>query len=60
MLRARTEDDARILHADLYEDVDTWVRSDTRPWVPIPFGSWSPYWPRGGRAVAPRTPPCSR
>jgi RimJ/RimL family protein N-acetyltransferase len=44
-LRARTEQDARILHADLYEDVATWVRSDTRPWVPIPFGSLSPYWP---------------
>ena len=45
LLRARTEDDARTLHADLYEDVATWVRSDTRPWVPIPFGSLSPYWP---------------
>jgi RimJ/RimL family protein N-acetyltransferase len=44
-LRARTEEDARTLHADLYEDVATWVRSDTRPWVPIPFGSLSPYWP---------------
>jgi RimJ/RimL family protein N-acetyltransferase len=45
VLRARTEEDARILHADLYEDVATWVRSDTRPWVPIPFGTLSPYWP---------------
>jgi RimJ/RimL family protein N-acetyltransferase len=45
VLRARTEDDARSLHADLYEDVATWVQSDTRPWVPIPFGSLSPYWP---------------
>ena len=45
LLRARTEDDARTLHADLYEDVETWVRSDQRPWVPIPFGSLSPYWP---------------
>jgi RimJ/RimL family protein N-acetyltransferase len=45
VLRARTEEDARILHADLYEDVATWVRADTRPWVPIPFGSASPYWP---------------
>ena len=44
-LRARTEEDARTLHADLYEDVATWVRADTRPWVPIPFGSSSPYWP---------------
>ena len=45
VLRARTEEDARILHADLYEDVATWVRSDTRPWVPVPFGTGSPYWP---------------
>ena len=45
VLRARTEDDARILHAELYEDTDAWVRSDTRPWVPVPFGPASPHWP---------------
>jgi len=45
VLRARREDDARILHAELYEDTDTWVRSDTRPWVPVPFGPASPHWP---------------
>src|SRR5487761_264422 len=45
MLRARREDDARILHAELYEDTDTWGRSDTRPWVPVPFGPGSPHWP---------------
>jgi len=45
MLRARREDDARVLHAELYEDVGTWVRSDTRPWVPVPFGPGSPHWP---------------
>jgi RimJ/RimL family protein N-acetyltransferase len=45
VLRARREDDARILHADLYEDPGTWVRSDTRPWVPVPFGPASPHWP---------------
>jgi RimJ/RimL family protein N-acetyltransferase len=45
MLRARREDDARILHGELYEDVDTLVRSDHRPWVPIPFGPGSPHWP---------------
>jgi len=45
MLRARREDDARILHAELYEDTGTWVRSDTRPWVPVPFGPGSPHWP---------------
>jgi RimJ/RimL family protein N-acetyltransferase len=45
MLRARREDDARVLHTELYEDTDTWVRSDTRPWVPVPFGPGSPHWP---------------
>jgi RimJ/RimL family protein N-acetyltransferase len=45
LLRARTEEDARTLHAELYEDVATWVRSDQRPWVPIPFGPASPHWP---------------
>ncbi len=46
LLRARTEDDARILHAELYEDTGTFVRADTRPWVPVPFGPGSPHWPR--------------
>jgi RimJ/RimL family protein N-acetyltransferase len=45
VLRARREDDARILHAELYEDTDARVRSDTRPWVPVPFGPGSPHWP---------------
>jgi RimJ/RimL family protein N-acetyltransferase len=45
MLRARREDDARVLHAELYEDTGTWVRSDTRPWIPVPFGPGSPHWP---------------
>jgi len=45
LLRARRDDDARILHADLYEDPEAWVRSDTRPWVPVPFGPGSPHWP---------------
>lgn len=44
-LRARTEDDARVLHAELYEDTETFVRADTRPWVPVPFGPGSPHWP---------------
>jgi len=43
-LRARRAEDARILHAGLYEDADAWVRSDTRPWTPVPFGPASPYW----------------
>jgi RimJ/RimL family protein N-acetyltransferase len=45
VLRARTEDDARVLHSELYEDVATFARADTRPWVPIPFGPGSPHWP---------------
>ena len=45
LLRARREDDARVLHAELYEDTDTLVRSDHRPWVPVPFGPGSPHWP---------------
>jgi RimJ/RimL family protein N-acetyltransferase len=42
-LRARTADDAEILHAELYEDVDEWVRGSVRPWVPLPPGPGSPY-----------------
>jgi RimJ/RimL family protein N-acetyltransferase len=45
LLRARRPDDARILHGDLYEDAESYVRSDNRPWVPAPFGPSSPYWP---------------
>jgi len=52
VLRVRTEDDARILHAELYEDTDTFVRSDTRPWVPVPFGPGSPHWPGEGAPSA--------
>ena len=52
LLRARTEEDARILHTDLYEDVETWVRSDTRPWVPVPFGSGSRFWPEADPPAA--------
>ena len=43
-LRARSEEDARILHAELYDNVESWVRSDTRPWLPVGFGPGSPYW----------------
>jgi RimJ/RimL family protein N-acetyltransferase len=45
VLRARREDDARILHAELYEDAESHVRSDSRPWVPVAFGPGSPHWP---------------
>jgi RimJ/RimL family protein N-acetyltransferase len=43
-LRARDEADVAILHAELYEDIATRVRADSRPWRPIPAGSAaSPY-----------------
>jgi hypothetical protein len=37
-LRARHDDDIPVLMAGLYDDVDTRMRSDDRPWVPIPPG----------------------
>lgn len=42
-LRARLESDVPVLHAELYEDVATRSRSDTRPWRPIASGPASPY-----------------
>jgi hypothetical protein len=43
-LRARDEADVAVLHAELYEDIATRVRADSRPWRPIPAGSAaSPY-----------------
>ena len=47
-LRARFPGDAEILHAELYEDVETRVRADSRPWVPIPAGPASPFWAAAG------------
>jgi RimJ/RimL family protein N-acetyltransferase len=45
-LRARIDADVPILHAELYDDVATRVRADTRPWRPLPVGSpASPYAP---------------
>jgi RimJ/RimL family protein N-acetyltransferase len=38
-LRARHEADVPILHAELYDDVATRSRADSRPWRPIPPGS---------------------
>ena len=35
-LRAREEADVAVLHAELYEDVATRARADSRPWRPIP------------------------
>ena len=42
-LRARHDSDIPILHAELYDDVATRIRADSRPWQPIPPGSASPY-----------------
>jgi RimJ/RimL family protein N-acetyltransferase len=42
-LRARTGDDADILHEELYEDVEDWARGSNRPWVPLASGPGSPY-----------------
>jgi RimJ/RimL family protein N-acetyltransferase len=42
-LRARRDSDIPVLHAYLYDDVETRVRADSRPWYPIPPGSSSPY-----------------
>jgi RimJ/RimL family protein N-acetyltransferase len=35
-LRARQPEDIPVLQAELYDDVATRARADTRPWVPIP------------------------
>jgi RimJ/RimL family protein N-acetyltransferase len=42
-LRARHDSDIPVLHAELYDDVATRVRADSRPWHPIPPGPGSPY-----------------
>jgi RimJ/RimL family protein N-acetyltransferase len=42
-LRARHDSDIPVLHAELYDDVATRVRADSRPWYPIPSGTASPY-----------------
>lgn len=43
-LRARDQADIAVLHAELYEDIATHMRADSRPWRPIPAGSSaSPY-----------------
>jgi RimJ/RimL family protein N-acetyltransferase len=44
VLRARHDGDVQILHDELYNDVATRSRSDSRPWRPIsPSSSASPY-----------------
>ncbi|MFJ1755971.1 GNAT family N-acetyltransferase [Kitasatospora sp. NPDC088134] len=43
-LRARIESDVPVLHEELYGDVATRSRSDSRPWRPVPLESGqSPY-----------------
>ncbi|MFB9238188.1 GNAT family N-acetyltransferase [Plantactinospora siamensis] len=50
MLRARRDDDVPVLQAELYDDVITRSRADSRPWRPIPPGSpESPYAVSGPR-----------
>jgi RimJ/RimL family protein N-acetyltransferase len=43
-LRAREQADVAVLHAELYEDIATRMRADSRPWRPVPASSAaSPY-----------------
>ncbi|MFI8338692.1 GNAT family N-acetyltransferase [Streptomyces sp. NPDC085639] len=45
-LRARLPEDVPVLHAELYDDVVTRSRADSRPWSPRPAaGGLSPYEP---------------
>ncbi|HEV8460928.1 MAG TPA: GNAT family protein [Gaiellaceae bacterium] len=46
-LRARVEADVAVLHAELYDDVPTRIRGDSRPWTPLAAES-----PRSPYAVA--------
>jgi RimJ/RimL family protein N-acetyltransferase len=52
-LRARLPEDVDVLHAELYNDVATRVRADTRPWLPLPAGPASPYWVQAQAGEAP-------
>jgi RimJ/RimL family protein N-acetyltransferase len=43
-LRARQEADVPVLHSELYDDIATRARADSRPWRPIaPTSTASPY-----------------
>jgi RimJ/RimL family protein N-acetyltransferase len=43
-LRSRRDADVAVLHAELYDDVPTRSRADSRPWVPLSADSTvSPY-----------------
>jgi RimJ/RimL family protein N-acetyltransferase len=52
-LRAQDDNDVPVLHAELHDDVATWVRADSRPWRPIPASAESPVraGPRDDNAV---------
>ncbi|HEY1918753.1 MAG TPA: GNAT family protein [Streptosporangiaceae bacterium] len=39
VLRARRESDIAVFDTELHDDVETRVRSDSRPWRPVPAGS---------------------
>jgi RimJ/RimL family protein N-acetyltransferase len=38
-LRSRIESDVPVLHAELYDDVATRMRGDSRPWLPLAVDS---------------------
>ena len=43
-LRARVDSDVTVLHAELYDDVVTRLRADTRPWRPLsPDSALAPF-----------------
>jgi RimJ/RimL family protein N-acetyltransferase len=49
-LRARHDSDVPVLHAELYEDVATRIRADSRPWRPVPPASPASPYAAGGPA----------
>jgi RimJ/RimL family protein N-acetyltransferase len=51
-LRAQEDSDVPVLHAELHDDVATYVRADSRPWRPIPASAESPVRAAGSRDSA--------
>ena len=51
-LRAQEDGDVPVLHAELHDDVATYVRADSRPWRPIPASAESPVRAAGSRDSA--------
>jgi RimJ/RimL family protein N-acetyltransferase len=51
-LRAQDDNDVPVLHAELHDDVATYVRADSRPWRPIPASAESPVRAAGSRDSA--------